>query len=90
MIMQIIQLIKFNILMHRLQRKMQVTHSQISINLYSLILTQNILKLIIQTTVQFQINHLSQFNCNISMKKKNRSNLYSVNWIESKLRIKNF
>jgi hypothetical protein len=69
---------------------MQVTHSQISINLYSLILTQNILKLIIQTTVQFQINHLSQFNCNISMKKKNRSNLYSVNWIESKLRIKNF
>jgi hypothetical protein len=76
--------------MHRLQRKMQVTHSRISINLYSLILTQNILKLIIQITVQFQINHLSQFNCNISMKKKNRSNLYSVNWIESKLIIKNF
>ena len=76
--------------MHGLQRKMQATSSQISINLYSLILTKNILKLMIQITVQCQINLLSQFKCNILMKTKNKSNLYSVNWIESKLRIKNF
>lgn len=77
--------------MHRIPKIMQVKHSQISISLYNSILIQNFHKLTIPIIiVQCQINLSSLSDSNISMKKKNRDNLYSVNWIESKPIIKNF
>ncbi len=76
--------------MHRFQREMQALHNRISFNHYNSIPTQNIIVLIILTIVPCQTNLSSLSSFNISMKKKNRSNLYSVNWIESKPIIKNF